>query len=403
MWFEIDRENNELTITNITNSNIYYTLYYTSSCDLEENYEVFIVETTILSEESSTFSLPDQDGLYKLFLTDKGSLSQNIYFPQYKSILSSLVEDIDFVLCGCNCPSCSECDEEQDTLVSVLLKMLSYVLINKNKYEKTLLNSVNCIECNILDENLCYIIHESISGSYENKKLLKQIISYYYLVFYYTDLLLEKNETLIKLRYNYSKIYSCVKKQGLDIKCIEESAEENIYCPACDICEEEIDVDATLTAGISATQNTNGYFYSQVIAQQVGDEMRLVYKDRINRILSETFHPYNCGVLVISIGFSKSAEFPNLSFQIGFNADSQTYYRCSSNGILKGTDFDCEGYNNAYTGVVVLEISKLLDNTEEVVLGEVWYHVDGYPTGTPAGATNGGSIVVTAVNPIPKV
>ena len=227
MWYQIEREKNIFKVINIHTDSISITLFFTESCDMDDNYEICQSEVVLLPGEEHTFILPDTDGLYKLVVTTEQEQYQyqQTYIPQYNKILSSLIEDMEYILCGCHCIDCEDCDGQEEDVLPVFLKMLSYILINKNKYEKTLTNSAKCIECEILNANLCYILHENIQGNAENKRLMKQIIAYYYLVFYYTDLLNENDERSIQDRYNFKKIYSCIKRLGLSIECIKINAE----------------------------------------------------------------------------------------------------------------------------------------------------------------------------------
>ena len=225
MWYEIERNLNSFIISNTGSKDLYLTLFLSEKCDIDVNYKVCIEEVIIKVGDSYTFNLPIKDGLYKLLLTDKEGNYQEIFIPQYLELLSSLVEDINYVLCGCNykdCDDCDNCDGDAEIL-SVLLKILSYISINKNKYEKALASSNACVECDILESNLCTLINENVSENYQNKNLIKKLIALYYLVFYYTDYKIENNLETIQQRYNFKKIYPCIKKIGLSIECIEDN------------------------------------------------------------------------------------------------------------------------------------------------------------------------------------
>ena len=168
MWYEIERNLNSFIISNTGSKDLYLTLFLSEKCDIDVNYKVCIEEVIIRVGDSYTFNLPIKDGLYKLLLTDKEGNYQELFIPQYLELLSSLVEDINYVLCGCNCKDCDDCDncDGDAEILSVLLKILSYISINKNKYEKALASSNACVECDILESNLCTLINENIS---ENK------------------------------------------------------------------------------------------------------------------------------------------------------------------------------------------------------------------------------------------
>ena len=224
MWYEIERYSDRFKVSNTSGKDLYLTLFLSEKCDIDVNYKVCIEGIIIKGGDSYTFNLPIKDGLYKLFLTDKEENYQEIFIPQYLELLSSLIEDIDYVLCGCEFKDCDGDDYDNDTeVLSALLKILSYISINKNKYERAIASSNACVECDILESNLCILINENVSENYQNKNLIKKLIALYYLVFYYTDYKIENNLEAIQQRYNFKKIYPCIKKLGLSIECIEDN------------------------------------------------------------------------------------------------------------------------------------------------------------------------------------
>ena len=229
MWYEIERYSDRFKVSNTSGKDLYLTLFLSEKCDIDVNYKVCIEGIIIKGGDSYTFNLPIKDGLYKLFLTDKEENYQEIFIPQYLELLSSLIEDIDYVLCGCEFKDCDGDDYDNDTeVLSALLKILSYISINKNKYERAIASSNACVECDILESNLCILINENVSENYQNKNLIKKLIALYYLVFYYTDYKIENNLEAIQQRYNFKKIYPCIKKLGLSIECIEGNWDKGV-------------------------------------------------------------------------------------------------------------------------------------------------------------------------------
>ena len=223
MWYKIERNLNSFIISNTGSKDLYLTLFLSEKCDIDVNFITCITETKILKGEEYVFSLPTKDGLYKLTITDKIDNYKELFIPQYLQILSSLIEDIDYALCGCNCENCEDCSGDDKDLLSVVLKILSFLMLNKDKYKEAIFSSSVCIECDIIEASLCNIIHENVSENYQNKNLIKKLIAFYYLVFYYTDYKIENNLETIQQRYNFKKIYPCIKKIGLSIECIEDN------------------------------------------------------------------------------------------------------------------------------------------------------------------------------------
>ena len=235
MWYKIKRDGNQFKIDSITIDTLYFTLYSSPSCDIEENFCIVIPETEILAGDNLSFTLPSEDGIYKIHITNKEEKEDEILVPQYNVILSSLIKDVEYNICGCNCSNCQDCDGEQSNqdLLTVLFKMLSYNVVNRGKYEKALASSSKCIECEVIEANLCHLLNESVGRNIDNKRILRKLISFYYLVFYYTDFRVEDGSPEVATRYNFKKIYPCIKQLGLDIECIKEwwnNQEEECIC-----------------------------------------------------------------------------------------------------------------------------------------------------------------------------
>ena len=220
MWYKIERVNKQFIISNVGESSIYASLYLSPTGDREEDYEIVNSEVCILKGEDSSFTLPSNEGLFKLILTNKAGKTEEIFIPQYEVLLTSLIEDVDNILCGCECADCPDCDGENEDVLSVVLKLLAFNTLNRDKYANNLASTSRCVECDILDISKCNLLQENVIGNINNTALLKKLVAYYYLVFYYTDLYLSRDETATKSIYNFSKIFPCVKKYNLDINCI---------------------------------------------------------------------------------------------------------------------------------------------------------------------------------------
>jgi hypothetical protein len=217
MGYTITRNNNIFTITKTGNNAIYVTIYTQTSCDSNQ-WSVLIPEQ--FTNDSLIITLPNKDGLYRIFITDNQGFNETLNIPIYTSILKSYIEDVKYVLCGCPCENCKDCDKQEKDYLSVLIKMFAYNIINEGLYNQYLTATNDCIKCNILDANQCILLNESILGDSSNTELMKQIIAYYYLVFYFTDLKLNNNSQTITNTYQYNEILKCIKKLGININCI---------------------------------------------------------------------------------------------------------------------------------------------------------------------------------------
>lgn len=218
MIYSITKNNNTYTITNQDDEYLYVTVYVQESCESDE-YEILYEEQSTL--DTLTFVLPNKDNLYKFVLSDKKEDEEEVIIYYYDNLLNSLIEDIHYVLCGCKCKTCDDCSEETDYL-SVITKILSYYMININAYNQNFLTTNSCIKCMLIDTNQCMLANELILGTTDNTLLMKQIIAYYYLVLYYTDLIENDNSESITLKYDYKNIIKCIKKLGIDESCIKD-------------------------------------------------------------------------------------------------------------------------------------------------------------------------------------
>jgi len=220
MGYTITRNNNTFTITKTGTNAIYVTVYTQTYCGSNQ-WEVLIPEQ--FTNGTLNITLPNKDDLYKIVITDKAALFDTINVSIYTAFLKSFVEDVEYILCGCACSECDDCDKKEKDYLSAIMKLLSYNIINGAVYNQYLTATNDCIKCNILDSNQCILLHETVMGSSDNTLLMKQLVAYYYLVFYYTDLKLNGNLSVVTERYNYNKIIQCIKKLGINETCIKSA------------------------------------------------------------------------------------------------------------------------------------------------------------------------------------
>ena len=218
MAYTITRNNNVFTINTNGGNALYITVYIETFCNSFE-WDVLIPEQ--FTNDILTIDLPNKDNLYKIVITDKEHLYNEHKIPIYTNFLKSYIEDVKYILCGCPCENCEDCNKEEKDYLSVLVKMFAYNSINENLYN-TYFNITNlCIKCDILDLNQCMLLNETILGDGDNKELMKKTIAYYYLVFYFTDLKLNNNSQIITDIYQYKEILKCIKKLSINIDCIK--------------------------------------------------------------------------------------------------------------------------------------------------------------------------------------
>ena len=125
MVYTITRNMNTFTIDNNSLDVLYATVYVQTYCGSNQ-WEILIPEQSFTS--TITLTIPDKDDLYKIFISDKNTLFDEINISIFKEYLKSFVESVKDLLCGCPCQDC-DCNETDKDLSSVLLKLLSYNII----------------------------------------------------------------------------------------------------------------------------------------------------------------------------------------------------------------------------------------------------------------------------------
>ena len=211
MWFSISRDNNSFLIISNNNNDITIKLSYKDSC----NGSIVLLKT-YTTNTSIVLNLPINDNYYIIEVINNIGDSYIIDIPKFNTILKSLVEDIELILCDCNCKHCEDCEGSTNKdYTSTLLKLISFYTLNKQYFQRFLDIVLECTKCNILDSNQCILINEKVYGNSNNTKLLKELISSYYITFYYGSTL--ENRSL----FNYNNTYNCIKNLGIDLSCIE--------------------------------------------------------------------------------------------------------------------------------------------------------------------------------------
>ena len=211
MWFSLTRDNNSFLILSNDGNSIIVKLGYKDSCSND-----IVSLNTYTTNTSIVLNLPINDNLYILEIINNIGDSYIIEIPKYNTLLKSLIEDIELVLCDCGCKHCEDCKESTNKdYTSTLLKLLSFYTLNKQYFQVYLDIVFECTKCNILDTNQCILINEKVYGNADNTRLLKQILSSFYIAFYYGS------TQDYKSLFNYNYTYKCIKNIGIDLSCIE--------------------------------------------------------------------------------------------------------------------------------------------------------------------------------------
>lgn len=223
LWYSITRNGDAITISSNTGLPINIKVSIKEFCQDNKYNQIQEYNTTT----TISFNLPYDDGKYKIEITNNQNETYTYYIPKYDNMLKSLISDIELILCDCKCKHCNDCTQttEKD-YSSVLLKLLSYYVLNKEYYEAFLNIVFECTECALEDAFKCVLLNEKVYGNSENTELFKKIISHFYLGFYYGKLGYINNLEETNKLFNYDRIYHCIKNSGINTICIENKKQE---------------------------------------------------------------------------------------------------------------------------------------------------------------------------------
>lgn len=224
MWYNFKRHENIFTITNTFGGHLSASLSKQDPC----NNEFLEVLPPKDIEDYDYIHLPLEDGIYKITLT-QDSKEVSFTIPHYENLLCSIIEDIDYTLCGCPCEDCDDCsDKDEKSTLTLMLKMISYYTITNNFYSDLLSKIFECLKCGIVDANQCVLLNEKVYGNAENTLLLKKIISLYYLTFYYREYYAIEDKTYLNEKFKFEKVIKCIEKLGISLNCINKTIKENM-------------------------------------------------------------------------------------------------------------------------------------------------------------------------------
>ena len=162
MNYTIERNNNVFTIIKTGLNPLYIAVYTQTFCNSNE-WKILIPEQ--INNNILTISLPKKDDIYRIIITDKLLVNDIYNISIYTEFLKSFIEDVHYILCGCPCSDCDDCDKKEKDYLSAITKLISYNIINNNIYNQYLAVTNNCIECSILNSNQCILLNELILGN----------------------------------------------------------------------------------------------------------------------------------------------------------------------------------------------------------------------------------------------
>lgn len=207
------------TLTNTGGIDITYTLKQLTDC-----YNYTDKTTGTLTPAQSIVITLSVDGQYNLEITDSSQVVNTETIYNYTNLLASYVNDVALSVCNCSFECTSSLSDCALNLVTYN-KMLAYVSFNYSKYSTAIGQISEEIKCLLYNPVQCLLDAEKVLGISEAPLLTKQLISLYYLAFYFTDIKLADTDTeeidYIKTKYSYTVISPCIAQLGIDIAALE--------------------------------------------------------------------------------------------------------------------------------------------------------------------------------------
>lgn len=171
-----------------------------------------------------------QDGEYQVTITQDEE-ETTVTIKSFLELQKSMIEDIDLVLCGCDCDSCDDCATTCNDKLTTILKILSFIALTSPMYDAAIDRISECIKCTLGVDISCLLINEKVTGESDNSIVLKKIIAIYYLAFYFLEITSatdEEEEEYIRDKFKFNIISKCISQLGIDISEIEEKVQNNM-------------------------------------------------------------------------------------------------------------------------------------------------------------------------------
>ena len=189
LGFQIKRDLETITITKTGIRKIEFRLYYQQNCK-----SYLEINDSIEIEDILNLKIPISDGKYKIRIIST-DLETEVFeyieysFVSFNFLLKSIIEDVETYITNCyDCTNCKECINVEENIEATLVtKMMSFYILNREYYDSFFNNGLSCIECSILDMVNCLTLEEITQGKVNRSELNRQIISYLYFIFYLAE------------------------------------------------------------------------------------------------------------------------------------------------------------------------------------------------------------------------
>jgi hypothetical protein len=228
MSYTITKYKDVYTLTNTDGVNsLDYIITQRNGC---YNYVETQALATLLITETADIDLKKKDGEYVINIT-QNAVDTSITIKTYYTLLVSAIEDIDLMLCGCDCSDCDDCAQDCNEKLTTILKLLSYVSLTYPQYNISLDKVSETIGCLLGIDVSCLLVNEKITGLSDNTDLLKKIVSIYYLALYFTEKIQSADDEeidYVDTKYKFNIISPCISRLGIDITDVETTINNNM-------------------------------------------------------------------------------------------------------------------------------------------------------------------------------
>lgn len=206
------------TLNNTGVIDITYTLSKLADC---YNYTEKATGTIIPGSNTNlSFS---ENGEYKLEITDATLSVDTETINYFLSLTTSFVNDVILTVCGCE-PNCGESYSDDTLTLATYNKMLTLYSFMWDQYNVAVGVVSDEIKCLMINPVQCLQDTEQILGISQSPLLNKQIISLYYLAFYFSEkanAIDQEEIDYINTKYKYSSISPCISQLGINVGNIE--------------------------------------------------------------------------------------------------------------------------------------------------------------------------------------
>jgi len=223
LGYKISRDLGNITITKTGSKNISVQIFYKNTSNS------FSKVTGILDvADIIVFKIPFQDGKYKIKITSTNPITEEFEYKEYifssfNKLLDSIIRNSQNFLCGCDCTNCNDNCNDTKGKSDLILKMISFYILNKEYYSFFFNTGLDCIEDSILKDINCVILGEAIGKEFDDT-IYKNIIGYLYYIFYIGERSIYTCCTeQVDFKFNIDNILPCLEKNNLNFKCIESS------------------------------------------------------------------------------------------------------------------------------------------------------------------------------------